>query len=361
MTRTLALVGPAKPGVETGVSPETTLLGLPIVRRTVLAARRAGFSSVSVVDATPGVRAALEGTPAELSSAPPEGALVLPWNRVVSVRDLEALRAGGAGSAAQEPGVSVESRADLRRAERHLLSSLVKDTEGFMSLHFERRISLAVSRRLAGTSVTPNAMTLVSLTVGLVGAVFFMTPTPRSETIGALLFLLHSILDGCDGELARLKFQESRWGGLLDFWSDNLVHAAVFAAMAVGWSRALDDAGAPETAWPLALGASAVLGTFASAFFVYRRTMSAARRREGPLYTSVATDGETRLSRAADAVSRRDFIYLVLILSAFGKARWFLVLAAVGAPVYFLVLTAIALAERRRHPRGVGGRHAPPA
>ena len=28
-------------------------------------------------------------------------------------------------------------------------------------------------------------------------------------------------LDGCDGELARLKFKESRWGGLLDFWGDN--------------------------------------------------------------------------------------------------------------------------------------------
>jgi phosphatidylglycerophosphate synthase len=320
------------------------LLGLPIVRRTVLAARRAGFSSVAVVGATPGIRAALEGTSAELPAALPEGALVLPWNRVVGVQDLETLR-GGRG--APEAGVSVESRADLPRAERHLLESLVKDTEGFMSRHVERKISLAVSRRLAGTSVTPNAMTLVSLAFGLVGAVFFLTPTPRSETIGALLFLLHSILDGCDGELARLKFQESRWGGLLDFWSDNLVHASVFAAMAVGWSRALEAAGASNTAWPLLLGASAVLGTFASAYFVYRRTMTPARRRDGPLYTSVATEGETRLSRLADAVSRRDFIYLVLILSVFGKARWFLVLAAVGAPVFFLVLTAIALAERR--------------
>jgi phosphatidylglycerophosphate synthase len=325
----------------------------------VLAARRAGFSFVAVVGATPAIRAALEGTPAELPARPPEGALVLPWNRVVSIRDLETLR-GGADGAASDAGVSVETRADLRRAERHLLSSLVKDTEGFMSLRFERKISLAVSRLLAGTPVTPNAMTLVSLAVGLLGAVFFLTPTARSETIGALLFLLHSILDGCDGELARLRFQESRWGGLLDFWSDNLVHAAVFAAMAIGWARALDAAGAPDATWPLALGAFAVFGTFASAYFVYRRTMTAAKP-EGPLYTSVATVSETRLSRVADALSRRDFIYLVLILSAFGKARWFLVLAAIGAPVYFLVLTAIALAERRRHPRGLGGRQAPPA
>ena len=335
---------------ENDVPPETPLLGLPLIRRTVLAARRAGFTSVSVAGATPGIRAALEGAAVHMSEtmemaadAPPE-ALVLPWNVVVSVQDLEALRAG-----APEAGVTVDSRADLRRAEGHLLGSLVKDTEGFMSRHFERKISLAVSRLLADTSVSPNAMTLVSLTVGLVGAAFFLRPTAASETTGALLFLLHSILDGCDGELARLKFQESRWGGLLDFWSDNVVHAAVFAAMAAGWSRSLGQT------WPLALGASAVAGTFASAYFVYRRTMT--RPREGPLYTSVATEGETALSRAADAASRRDFIYLVLILSALGKARWFLVLAAVGAPVFFLMLTAIASAERRRRLRG----YAPPA
>jgi phosphatidylglycerophosphate synthase len=263
-------------------------------------------------------------------------------------RDLEALASG-----APAGGVTVESPSDHRRAERHLLASLVKDTEGFMSRRFERKISLAISRRLAGTSVTPNAMTLISIAIGLVGSVFFLRTTPRSEMIGAVLFLLHSIVDGCDGELARLRFQESRWGGLLDFWGDNVVHAAVFSAMAVGWSRHIGEP------WPLALGASAVLGTFASAYFVFRRTMGRDKA-EGPLYTSVAKEGETLLSRVADALSRRDFIYLVLILSAFGKAHWFLVLAAVGAPAFFLVLTAIASAERRR--RGeLGGRHAPPA
>ena len=74
--------------------------------------------------------------------------------------------------------------------------------------------------------------------------------------------------------------------------------------------------------------------------------------RSGPLYTSVA-HRETLLSRIADALSRRDFIYLVLILSLFGKADWFIVLAAVAVPAFFLVVVGIALFERRsaeRHP-----------
>ena len=211
-----------------------------------------------------------------------------------------------------------------------------------MSRHVERKISLAVSRRLASTTDhaerhdarlgrdRPLRRDLLPREHGA-----------RARRSGALLFLLHSILDGCDGELARLKFQESRWGGLLDFWGDNVVHVAVFAAMAVGWSRAVG------AAWPLALGA--LRGRRARSPPRSSSTRGRWRRpREGPLYTSVSTVAETRLSRAADALSRRDFIYLVLILSAFGKAAWFLVLTAVGAPVYFLVLTAIALAERRR-------------
>src|SRR6185436_8734272 len=71
LTRAFVLVAPRGSGGETrvaesrvaenGVPPETPLLGLPLIRRTVLAARRAGFTSVSVAGATPGIRAALEG------------------------------------------------------------------------------------------------------------------------------------------------------------------------------------------------------------------------------------------------------------------------------------------------------------
>jgi hypothetical protein len=139
--------------------------------------------------------------------------------------------------------------------------------------------------------------------------------------------------------LARLKFQESRWGGVLDFWADNVVHAAIFACMAFGWSRAI---GAD---WPLALGAAAVLGALGSATFVYCRVMRP-KRGEGPLYVSVAKDTKNRLVSLMDSLSRRDFIYLVLTLSLFGKAAWFLALAAIGAPIFFIMLLVVAAQER---------------
>ncbi len=234
----------------------------------------------------------------------------------------------------------VRDRRKLEKAERNLFRSLIKDTEGFMSRHFERRISLALSRRLVNTSITPNQMTLISLTVGLLGALLMVPDVLAVQVAGALLFLGHSILDGCDGEIARIKFQESRFGGLLDFWGDNVVHCAVFFCIGLSWSDRI------TSQVPLVLSASAVLGTIGSAGLVYWRTM---RRKsgDGPLFTSVQTTAAPgRLGRVADALTRRDFIYLVVILALWGKLEWFLILSALGSPAFFLILSWLTLKDK---------------
>ena len=233
----------------------------------------------------------------------------------------------------------VATAADVHVAERRLLRSLVKDTDGFMARHVERPISLQIVRRLASTSVTPNQITIFSAVIGLSGAPFFISALWPWQTIGALLFLAHSIVDGCDGELARLRFQESRWGGVLDFWGDNVVHIVTFACMAVGWSMSV------SAKWPLWLGAAAVFGNLGSAALVYWRQMRV-KDDTGPLFTSVSAASDHRLAWLLDAASRRDFIYLVLVLALLGKSDWFLLLAALGAPIYFFLLVFLAKSER---------------
>ena len=382
---------PAPPAETAAVS----VLGLPLPRRTALAAARAGFPRIFFEARHEGdLREILSGTPAKIVT-PQEplpqltGRLILlapdvipqvPWLRsllarpfqagtflfdveggAVAVLDaarpedlavvLAAARRSGlaeARAAGQAAGVPlsrptdvfvVRGPADLPSAERWLLQSLIKDSEGFFSRHFERRISLGLTRRLVRTPITPNAMTLVSVGVGLAGAALFLSAAAAFQFAGALLFLLHSILDGCDGELARVKFAESRFGGVLDFWGDNVVHSAVFGCLAVGWSRAAGD---PR---PLLAGAAAIAGALLSAGFVYRHAMGEVR--EGPQFTSVTSAPASRFSRLADALARRDFIYVLILLSAFGKAHWFLVLMAVGAPVFFFFLVAIEASARR--------------
>ena len=259
--------------------------------------------------------------------------------------------------------IVVETPADARLAERRLMRALVKDTDGFMARHVERPISLQISRLLAPTAITPNQMSLISIVVGICGAPFFLSQRASLQTIGALLFLAHSILDGCDGELARLKFQELRWGGVLDFWGDNVVHVVIFACMAIGWSVSR------PAGWPLLLGAAAVLGTLGSAGFVYWRLMRA-KDDGGTLFTSVSAEPERPLARVLDAASRRDFIYLVVLLALFGKSNWFVLLAGLGAPIYFCSCSSsrrasslataepVRLLSREREPGAAGGARA---
>jgi 1L-myo-inositol 1-phosphate cytidylyltransferase / CDP-L-myo-inositol myo-inositolphosphotransferase len=359
-----------------GIAPATIVAGLSLVTRIDRAATAVGYEQVLVCDgAAPGVLSSL----GDLADRAPRRIVVVPANVVPQPRWLRALleesiepetlyvdglsamlvetkradvviaaaaRAAGATSLVAElsrafalaPKALVAdgrfplaSAGDVAPAETWLLRSLIKHNEGFMSRHFERRISLAITRRLAATSVTPNMMTLASLGVGLAGASFFLSSLPEFQVTGALLFLAHSILDGCDGELARLKFLQSRGGAILDFWGDNVVHVAVFVCIAIGWAL---SAGTP---WPLVLGAVAALATLVSAALMFEHT--AEDRAVGPDSGPAA--------RLAAALASRDFIYLIIVLSLFGKASWFLVAAAVGTPAFLLMV----LWNERRHGR----------
>jgi phosphatidylglycerophosphate synthase len=333
----LALVAPEE---APAVAPDMMLLGLPLVRRTVLAARRAGFGRVVALSADPETQrllsAALAGCGAEVSrgSETPGGTVAVPWNRVLTPSDLRALSQGA------DPGrlgVPVVKLPDIRRAEDSLLSSVVKPGEGFLSRAFERKLSLPISRRLSATRVTPNGVTVVSAAIGLLGCLFFLAQGALAQTAGALLLLAHSVIDGCDGELARLRFEESRFGGALDFWTDNAVHCALFGALAVGWSRA---AGA---LWPLALGLAATGGVLFSASVAYAAMTR--QSPEGPLFTGIIARGPG--ARLANAMACRDFLYLLLALSLFGKANWLLVAAGGGAPAYGLFLLALDVPPER--------------
>lgn len=338
-------------GAASDITPETMVAGLPLGRCLALAGARAGLASAP--SSEPG-RCRLILVPSNVIPQPrwlralaamplqPETLWVDPAQVAVVDTDdpkpvLDAAgRAGGVAecvTALRERFTTVEGNADdagrfalrtagdLRGAESWLLRGLIKDTEGFMSRHVERLISLALTRHLVRTRVTPNAMTLVSLAIGLVAAPFFLSSAPGWQLAGALLFLLHSILDGCDGEIARLKFLESPGGAALDFWGDNSVHVAVFGCMGVGWSLSA------HSAWPLALAALTVASTLAAAFVEAPRMVS----------SSAPPPPRSAGARTADALANRDFIYLIVALSAFGKAEWFIVFVAIGTPIFVLV------------------------
>lgn len=116
------------------------------------------------------------------------------------------------------------------RATRELFRGLRKKTDGPVSRWLNRPISLAITRLLVGTGVTPNQMTVVANAIGALGVWFAFQATWTGLAVGAALVQLQSILDGCDGEIARLKFKSSRFGE----WLDNVLDDTVNLAFAAG-------------------------------------------------------------------------------------------------------------------------------
>src|SRR4029078_2441626 len=97
-----------------------------------------------------------------------------------------------------------------------LSAGLGRSGDGWCTRVVDRRISRALTRLLVPTGVSPNVVTLVSIAIGISAGPLLGPGEPRAAIAGALLFLASTIIDGCDGELARLTFRESRLGARLD-------------------------------------------------------------------------------------------------------------------------------------------------
>lgn len=230
-----------------------------------------------------------------------------------------------------------------------LMAAGPKAQDGFMARHFDRHLSLAVSRSLLDTAITPNQMTVLSTIIGLIGASFFLGDTRLHYAIGALLIWAHSVLDGCDGELARVRFQESTFGSDLDFWGDNLVHLALFTCLGVGFW--LD--GHQHT---LLLAGIADAGVLASAYTAWRhrraRRNELTKSPETGVVDQAAGDGfESKLSRLENALAQRDFIYLLVLLAFVDMVYEFLWAAAIGGSLYFVIMLYIRRVNRNEQAR----------
>lgn len=234
--------------------PFARVAGMTVLLRQLLSLQDAGITEVVV-----------EGVPAErlpedprltthLRSAPAAGAertgarltarLGLVWQRMLPTRLLLAGYTGDLESAPLEGDEFVVAAADAasrRAAEDRLLQALLKATDGLISRTINRRLSLRLTRLLLDTPLTPNQMTMLAAVFGF-GAIWVVLQGGTDRLVqGALLLQIQSILDGCDGEISRLKYIRSRLGEWLDQVLDDLVNVGYFAV--AGW--ALYRAGSP--------------------------------------------------------------------------------------------------------------------
>jgi len=211
-------------------------------------------------------------------------------------------------------------------------ASQTKEEDGFLARHVNRRISRFFSRSLAHTTATPNQITMVGVIIGMTGAVLFSRPGYWCHLIGSLLFLFCTIVDGVDGEVARLKLQETIFGHYLDVITDNIVHVAIFAGIALGLYH---DSGDPvyfRILW-VSVGGFGLCG-----IAVYQ---CISRRSREELRRSVYT------IKIMAMLSSRDFAYIVVALALAQRLQWFLIGAAIGTYLFAVTLWMISYYEKK--------------
>jgi len=130
--------------------------------------------------------------------------------------------------------LDVDTPEDLMRARRLyweiLRRSLMKTADGPVSRFINRPISTRISVFLCRHFrwASPNLFTVISFLIAA-GAAFLFTQT--QFIAGALLVQLASILDGVDGELARLRDAASPFGGFLDSLLDRIADVLLIIAL----------------------------------------------------------------------------------------------------------------------------------
>lgn len=128
-----------------------------------------------------------------------------------------------------------DTYADIKFAEDKLLKNLNKSEDGIVSKIINRKISIFISKYLVKTGLTPNQISILNLMIGISSALLFAKGSFPWIFIGGILAQITSITDGCDGEIARLKFLSSKFGAWLDDVFDRYIDMLIVIGMAYGY------------------------------------------------------------------------------------------------------------------------------
>lgn len=336
--------------------------GVPWLVRTILALQRAGIERCTLVGcplppADARIRCALATMPS--LTPPADGALrlvvgagavidatlVLDLQRrarpgeVLEVEEAGArvrvapgplVAADGGQPRRPEAGTLRHTDAGPAAIERALLIALQNPRDGWIDRLVYRRFSRPLTRVLLPTGISPNAVTVVGIMIGVLGGALLALPERVAVIAGTVCLLVSGVLDCVDGELARLRFAESRLGHWLDVLGDTVVHLAVLAGLAI---RVAESGNGPG--WPvLAVLGLGVMGSFA--VISWSEHTEARRRR-------VKAWENSFLDAVLSPLTTRDWYVFVVAFALLGRLDWLLWGAAVGSHVFWMVALVVLL------------------
>lgn len=249
-----------------------------------------------------------------------------------------------------EPGIETAAIAALAvdaRAHWVLVRTSGKPQDGLASRLINRRISQPISSVLLHLPwIRPIHGTIATAAIAVVMAIALFTGSQAGLIAGALLFQAASVIDGVDGEIARLTFRASPRGATLD----SAIDVATNVMFLIGLTFNLAWQGRP---YALGLGLWSIGAVAVGLSLIGRHTVGSGR----PLGFDLVKDNfdpngvnwfKLLIVRAAFAISSRDgfaFLFAVLIASGLEMVSLFIFagLAAIWITVV-LINTVFAAA-----------------
>lgn len=105
------------------------------------------------------------------------------------------------------------------------------DTEEWLDVHFTRPIGLVFALFWNKLGVHPNAITILSIFLGVGAGVMFYHTDWWHNVAGVLLLMFANFCDSTDGQMARLTGKKTLIGRMLDGFSGDLWFFAIYLAI----------------------------------------------------------------------------------------------------------------------------------
>lgn len=214
--------------------------------------------------------------------------------------------------------------------QKKFFSEIHAQTEGVVAKHINKKVSFFVTQFLVRTPITPNQITFLTFLIGLAGCLFLLSSQYAHRILGAFLIQLNSILDGSDGEVARLKVKRSKLGAWLDTISDDVLNNFMFVCLYLGF---FSEFPSPK------LYGWCVATTFASlgvSFFIYHYLIKHKKQNAADFRLSWTLNQKT----VQDAASRQSSVH-GSAMNRYGS--WFDVFKVFFKRDFFIFLAFILL------------------
>lgn len=147
-------------------------------------------------------------------------------NQLIETKNRHYLNAG-------DGGIIIQQFSEIKIAEKILTEHIRQKTQTFVAREINKRISLPMSLILTRLRISPNTITAFNIVIGLCAGIGAAGVTYKGVLLGALLFQIASVVDGCDGEVAKFTYRTSKFGQYIDSISDNLSLAAFLTGMMI--------------------------------------------------------------------------------------------------------------------------------